>query len=108
MASGWPKVAVLGRDDEVGALGQLAATAVGDAVDGGEDRLAQLPHGVEGAVEGLALAQPVLLGHALALPQVAADGEGSVAGAGQDDDPDGGAHRDRLDDLGQAGRPSRW
>jgi hypothetical protein len=35
---------------------------------------------VEGAVEVLALPQPVLLGHVLALTQVAADGEGPVAG----------------------------
>ena len=79
------------------------AAAVGDPVDGGEDRLAQLAHRVERAVEVLALAQPVLLGHVLALAQVAADGEGPVAGAGEDDDADGGADRDRLDDLGQAG-----
>ena len=53
------------------------AAAVGDAVDGGEDRLAQLAQRVERAVEVLALAQPVLLGHALALAQVAADREGA-------------------------------
>ena len=88
-------------DDEVGALGQLAAASVGEPVDGGEERLAQLTHRVQGAVERLALAQPVLLGHGLALPQVAPDGERSVTGTGQDDDPDLGPHCDLLDDLGQ-------
>ena len=101
MASGWPNVAVSDGDDEVGALGELAAAAVRDAVDGSEDRLAQLTHRVEGAVEGLALSQPVLLGHGLALSQVAANGEGTLTGPRQDHDPDGGPHRDRLDDLSQ-------
>ena len=99
---GLPEGGGLGGDDEVGALGELAAAAVGDPVDGGEDRLAQLPHRVQRAVEVLALAQPVLLGHVLALAQVAADGERSLAGSGEDDDADGGADGDRLDDLGQA------
>ena len=92
---------VVGRDDEVGALGDLAAAAVGDAVDRGEDRLAQLAKGVEGAVEVLALPQPVLLGHVLALAQVAADREGPVTRAGDDGDADGGTDGDRLQDLRQ-------
>jgi hypothetical protein len=37
------------------------------------------------------------------LPQVAADGEGPLAGAGQDDDTDGGADRDVLDGPRQPG-----
>ena len=60
-------------------------------------------HRVERAVEGLALAQPVLLGHGLALPQVAPDGEGPVSGSREDDDPDRRTDRDLLDDLGQQG-----
>ena len=100
---GLPEGGVVGGDDEVDALGQLGPAAVGDPVDGGEDGFAQLAHGVEGAVEVLALPQPVLLGHVLALAQVAADREGPVAGAGEDDDPDRGAHRDGLHGLGQAG-----
>jgi hypothetical protein len=64
---------VVGCDDEVGALGELAAAPVGDPVDGGEDRFPQLAHGVEGPVEVLALPQPVLLGHVPTLAEVAAD-----------------------------------
>ena len=94
-------MAVSGRDDEVGALGELASPAVGNPVDSGEDRLAELPDGVEGSVEILALPQPVLLRHVLALAQIATDGEGTLACAGQDDHPDRRADRDRLDDLGQ-------
>ena len=93
---------VVGGDDEVGALGDLGTAAVGDPVDGGEDRLAQLSQRVEGSIEVLALSQPVLLGHVLALAQVAADREGAVARAGDDGDADRGADRDRLEDLGQA------
>ena len=44
---------VVRGDDEVGALGELAASSVGDPVDGGEDRLAQLTQRVERAVEVL-------------------------------------------------------
>ena len=92
----------VGGDDEVGALGDLAAAPVGDAVDRREDRLAQLPQRVEGAVEVLTLAQPLLLGHALALAQIAADRERTVAGAGEDRDADRRLDRDGLEDLGQA------
>src|SRR5947207_1641760 len=67
---------------------------VGDPVDRGEDRLAQLPHGVERAVEVLPLPEPVLLRHALALAEVAADREGPLAGARQHDDPHCRADRD--------------
>src|SRR5215218_10447435 len=81
-----PERRVLGSDDEVGALRDLGAAAVGDAVDCGEDRLAQLAQGVERAIEVLALAEPVLLAHVLALPQVAADGERTSAGTGDDGD----------------------
>jgi hypothetical protein len=56
-----PEGGVVRGDDEVCALGELAAAAVGRPVDGGEDRLAQLADRVEGAIEVLALAQPVLL-----------------------------------------------
>jgi len=41
---------------------------------------------VEHPIEDLALAQPFLLRHLLALVQVAADGEGSVTGSGNDGD----------------------
>ena len=45
---GLPEGRVLGGDDEVGALGELGAAAVGDPVDGGEDRLAQLADACRG------------------------------------------------------------
>src|SRR5204862_4366346 len=56
---------------------------------------------VERAVEVLALAQPVLLRHVLALAQVASDGEGALASAGDDGDADRRQHGDRLEDLRQ-------
>ena len=96
-----PEGGVVGGDDEVGALGKLGAAAVGSAVHGREDRLSQLADGVEGAVKVLPLPQPVLLGHGLALPQVAADREGSVAGSSEDHDSHFGADGDALDDFGQ-------
>jgi hypothetical protein len=86
----------VGGDDEVGALGDLAAASVGDAVHRREDRLAQLAQRVEGAVEVLPLAQPLLLGHALALAQIAAHRERAVAGAGDDHDADRRPDRDRF------------
>src|SRR5947209_17921006 len=46
---------VLGRDDEVGTLGYLRAASICNAVDGREDRLTQLAHRVQGAVEFLTL-----------------------------------------------------
>ena len=90
-------------DNEIGALGEFAASPVGDPVDGGKDRLAELAHRVERAVESLALTQPVLLGHGFALPQVATHGEGPVSCTGQHYDPYRGANRDPLDGLGQQG-----
>src|SRR3982750_772103 len=91
---------VVGGDDEVRALCDLGAAAVRDAVDGCEDRLAQLPQRVQRAVEVLPLAQPLLLRHVLALAEVAADREGSLARAGDDRDaygglPGGGERADR-------------
>ena len=62
---------------------------------------------VEHAIEDLALAQPFLLRHALALVQVAADGEGAVTGSGQDGDAHGGAGRDGLENLDQLCRQFR-
>ena len=70
---------VVGGDDEVGADRDLAAAAVGHAVHGGDDRPAQLAQRVDEPVEHLALAQPLLLGHLLALVEVTTDGEGAVA-----------------------------
>src|SRR5437763_945411 len=96
------KGGVVGGDDEVGALGELGAAAVSDSVDGGEDWFSQLAHRVERAIEVLTLAQPVLFRHILALTQVAPDGEGSLTSSGKDDDAEGRADRDHLDDLGQA------
>jgi Spherulation-specific family 4 len=93
---------IVGGDDEVGALGDLTASSKGEAVDRCEDRLAQLPQGVEGAVEVLTLTQPLLLAHALALTQVAAHRERAVASASDDRDTDGRLNRDRLQDLSQA------
>ena len=103
IASGWPKVALSEAMMKSVLCASLASAAVGDPVDRGEDRLAQLSQRVEGAVEVLALPQPVLLGHVLALAQVAADGEGPVTSAGEDDHANGGTDRDRLEDLGQQG-----
>ena len=76
---GLPEDGVVGRDDEVGADGHLAAAAVGHSVDGVQDRPAELAQVVENAIEDLTLAKPLLLGHLLALVEVAADGEGAVA-----------------------------
>jgi hypothetical protein len=94
---------IVGRDDEVATDGDLAATAVGHSMDRGDDRPAQLPQCVQHAVEDLPLPQPLLLRHALALTQVAADGEGALPGPADDD----AAHRDarshRLQRLDQAG-----
>src|SRR5690349_7554368 len=102
IASGWPKVAFWeARMKSV--LCAIGAAAVRDSVDRGEDRFAQLAQRVERAVEVLPLAQPLLLGHALALPQVAADREGAGACAGQDRHADRRAHGDGLQHLGQPG-----
>ena len=98
---------VVGRDDEVRADGDLAAAAVGHPVDCGDDRSAQLAQRVENAIEDLALAQPLLLRHLLALVQVAADGEGSVTRSGEDGDAHGGTGRDRLEYLDQLRRQFR-
>src|SRR5215216_1967583 len=84
IASGWPKRA----------LSDAMMKSVLWAIS-------QPPPGVEGAVEVLALPQPLLLGHVLALAQVAADREGPLAGAGDDGDAHAGTDRDRLQDLGQ-------
>ena len=51
---------------------------------------------VKNAIEDLALAQPFLLGHALALVQVAADREGSLTGSGYDGAAHRGTGRDSL------------
>ena len=83
------------------------AAPVRDAVHRGEDRLPQLSQGVERAVEILALPQPVFFRHVLALAQVAADGKGPLAGAGDDGDADTGADGDGLEDFRQRGCPSR-
>ena len=107
IASGWPKTGVVGGDDEVRADGHLAAAAVGHPVDGGEDRPAQLAQVVEHAVEDLALTQPFLFRHLLALVQVAANREGSVTGSGQDGDAHGRTGRDGLENLDQLCRQFR-
>jgi hypothetical protein len=54
-------------------MSQELGRAVGDPVDCSEDRRAHLAQRVQGAVEVLALAQLVLLGHVLPLAQIATD-----------------------------------
>jgi len=68
---------------------------------------AQLAQRVQNAVKDLALAQPLLLRHALALVQIAADREGAVARSGDDGRAHGGTGRDCLQHLDQARRQFR-
>ena len=71
--------------EKIAAACDLAAAAIGRAVDGADDRdraVDQRPHH---ALENDVLARPRLVGHAAALLQVAAGAERLVAGAGQDD-----------------------
>ena len=92
---GLPKLGRVGSHAQVAGHGQLQAAAEGEAVDHGDDRLAQLldpDHellAVPGEIPGLDRAQVVHLG------DVGAGDERLGAGAGQHDHP----HRGRLGGL---------
>ena len=82
---GQRKARALGGVEEIAAARDLAAAAIGRAVDGADDRdraVDQRPHH---PLEDDVLARPRLVGHAAAFLQVAAGAERLVAGAGQDD-----------------------
>ena len=104
---GLPEQGIVGGDDEIRTDGDLATAAVRHSVDRGNDGSAQLSQRVENTIEHLALAQPFLLRHALALSQVAANGEGPVTGSRQDDGAHRGTRRERLEYLDQLSRQLR-
>lgn len=74
-----------GGVDEVAGERDLAAAAIGGAVDGGDDRDRAGDQGGGHALEDVVLGLPLGVGHSAALLEVAAGAEGAVAGAGEDD-----------------------
>ena len=68
-------------------------------MDSGEDRPAQLAQVVEHAIEDLALAEPFLFRHVLALVEVTANREGANASPGQDGNAHGGPGGNGLEDF---------
>jgi hypothetical protein len=97
---------VLGRNDEVGGQGDLEAAADGEAVQGGDDRLVEVPHlGEPGkAARHLGLAFPPVVELLLAAVerlQVPAGREDPLAGAGQDRHPELGIVAQQGEGLAQ-------
>ena len=76
VTSGTANTAVSLATIEVGEDGQLAAAAHGEALDGGDDGHRAVEHARGGLLEDHVLGAPGLVGHALALLQVAAHAEG--------------------------------
>ena len=82
---GQRKARGVGGVEEVASARDLAAAAIGRAIDGADDRdraIDQRPHH---PLEDDVLARPLLVGHAAAFLEVAARTKGLVARSGQDD-----------------------
>ena len=71
--------------EKIAAAGDLAAAAIGRAVDGADDRNRAVDQRPHHPLEDDVLARPCLVGHAAPFLQVAAGAERLVAGASQND-----------------------
>ena len=97
---------IVGCDDEVRADGDLAATTVCHAIDGSDDRPAELTYRVDEPIKNLPLAQPLFLRHLLALEQVAADRECAIPGSRENYHSNRDSSSDRLAALRSSPPPA--